>query len=187
MQSRHILYGLLVVVVIVIISLLSSKESFKHVGMAAQLPDGLYFIKSGNNHLTSNIIDTVQCHDFLIGKTAPSQDTAWQIQRVASGVYILFKPGKQECMYSSPANELRSFFFPSCTGKNLCGLEQPDFRGELDPDSLSTYFMILQNPDGKFYLKNMKNNKYVNMTSTKLFLSNSPKQSSLFEIIPVLH
>jgi hypothetical protein len=154
--------------------------------MAAQIPDGTYFIKSGSNHLASSIIDTVQCHDFMIGQTLPSQQTAWQLQRVANGVYILFKPGKQECLYSSPANQLRSFFFPTCQGSNVCGMETPDWRGELDPDSLRTYFMILQNPDGKFYLKNMKNDKYVNMTSSKIFLSNKPQQSSLFEIIPVL-
>ena len=176
--------GLVIIICVTIVLIYRSKEeSFEHVGKAAQLPDGVYTITSADgNILKSSIIDTVQCKDFTLGQPAPSKSDSWLLKRVAGGVYILYKTGKHECLYSSPANQLRSYFFPSCDSQNLCGLETPDWKGELEGDSLRTYFMILQHPEGKYYLKNMQNDMYITMEKDSLLLTKQPTKNSLFDI-----
>jgi len=179
--------GLLIVIVVSIVLLAKGTEKFQHVGMAATLPDGNYSIinVATSNQFASNIVDTVQCKDFMIGQRQPPQTVGWNLKRVAEGVYKLNKPGDQECLYTSPQNTLRSYYFPGCQSKNLCGLDGPDYKGELDQDSLRTYFMILQHPTGHFYIKSMKNDMYVNMNDNKLYLSSQPTDNSLFSIMPL--
>ena len=187
-QTCMICVGLLIIIVVTIILLSrTSGECFEHVGQpvdAANLPDGTYRITNVDGlSLRSDLVDTVQCKDFLIGvQPGPNAFDGWQLQRVSSSVYKLLKPSGKECLYASPANQLRSFYFPSCDGANLCGLSKPDYKGELDGDSLRSYFMILQHPNGKFYLKNMRNNMYVTMTSNKLKMTRQPTTQSLFTI-----
>jgi len=187
MDTSWLICAMLLVVIIVTIVLLyrQKEENFEHVGMAADLEDGVYLVTSANDNrvLASNIVDTVQCKDFMLGQAKPSADNAWMIQKVAQGVYIMYKPGKKECLYTSPAKELRSYFFPSCDSQNLCGLSTPDWKGELDGDSLRTYFMILQHPSGKYYIKSMLNNGYITMSKSRLQLLDEPATDSLFNFI----
>lgn len=180
----------LLIAAIIVVALLTwwlstNQESFQHFGLPADVQDGLYRITSMKGlPLTSNIIDTVMCKDFLIGQTQHSKSTDWKLKRVAQGVYIFYKPGEKECMYTHPTNSIRSYYFPSCSSKNMCGLETPDYRGELDSDSLRTYFMILKHPKGKYYIKSMKNNKYVCMTNSELSFESKPNKNCLFSIAP---
>ncbi len=162
----------------------SSGESFDYTGKGTNIPDGNYYISSAMSHLplTSNIIDTIQCNDFLIGQTEPSETNSWQLKRVAGSVYILFKNNQRECLYSSPANEVRSFFFEDCVSPNLCGAQSLDYRGELDSSSLHSYFMILQHPRGAFYIKNMKNGMFLEMTQDSLRFVKNVNKNCLFNI-----
>lgn len=153
------------------------------------LPDGVYQIKNKDgNVLASNIIDTVMCNDFLIGQPTSSDSSLdWKLKRVASGIYILYKDGEQECLYTHPGDEVRSYNIPgtNCDKQNLCGLETPDYRGELDPSSLRTYFMMLKDKDGKYAIKSMKNDKYLEMKNTLSF-QNTPTEYSMFTITPTM-
>lgn len=164
-------------------------ETFKHVGKPASLHDGIYSIVSADGSpLVSTIVDTVQCKDFLIGQVQPSKQQDWQLKRVADSIYIFYKLGKQECMYSSPNNEVRSYFFPTCNSQNLCGLEEPDYKGELDSESLRTYFMVLQHPSGQYYIKNMKNDMYLCMSKKHgLKFVKQLSADCLFSIAPSVH
>ena len=174
----------MIVIVVSIVLLLKNKEKFEHTGMAASLPDGNYKIVNvaTGNVFANKIVDTVQCNDFMIGQPQPPVSTVWNLKKVAEGVYKLQKPGDQECLYTSPQNTLRSYFFPGCKQTNLCGLDKPAYTGELDQDSLRTYFMILQHPSGNFYIRSMKNDMYVNMSDNKLYLTKGPTDNSLFQI-----
>ena len=173
----------LTTIIVVSIILLCKKEAFEYMASTANLADGVYSITSKSGAvLTSNLIDTVMCKDFLIGQTKPSSDNSWMLKRVAQGVYIFYKQGKKECLYTHPTNDIRSYFFPSCDTSNLCGLTEPDYKGQLDQDSLRTYFMILTNPQGKFFIKSMKNDKYLCMTNNQIKLLDSPDDNCLFDI-----
>ena len=128
------------------------------------------------------------CNDFLIGQPTSSDSSLdWKLKRVASGIYILYKDGEQECLYTHPGDEVRSYNIPgtNCDKQNLCGLETPDYRGELDPSSLRTYFMMLKDKDGKYAIKSMKNDKYLEMKNTLSF-QNTPTEYSMFTITPTM-
>jgi hypothetical protein len=186
MDNTQIIVVILVIVVGFCLYRLTqkSKEQYAFLGAPSNLSDGRYKIVSADGiPLNSDIIDTVQCKDFLIGKMPTHTTLDWELKRVADSVYIFYKVGKKECLYSSPADEIRSYSFPSCDTQNLCGLETPDYKGELDVDSLRTYFMILRNPDGKFFIKNMKSNKYVCMTKKGLQYSTTVNDKCLFSIV----
>ena len=155
-------------------------HSKKHFGAAVDLKDGVYSIKNAEGiDLRSDIIDPVMCNDFLIGQAITKPGLNWKLKRVGpTSVYILYKEGEKECLYSHLGDEVRSYSFPSsCSSKNLCGLETPsDYKGELDPNSMRTYFMLLQSPEAanKFYIKSMKTGKFLEMTKDKLRLSDTP-------------
>lgn len=169
------------ILIIVLVYNKMRKEGFQNLAKPTVLPDGVYRITNTNNiPLTSNIVDTIMCNDFLIGATQPRKQLDWKLKRVAQSVYILYKQGEKECLYTSPADSLRSFYFPSCNTKNLCGLETPNHQGELDGESLRTYFMILQHPSGKYFIKSMKNDMYLKMTKDQLVFSKSPCPECLF-------
>ena len=158
-----------------------------HTGKPSNLPTGMYTIKNKNGVvLISDVFDTLMCNDFLLGRPfEPSKDSNWLLHRVAQSVYIFYKPSKKECLFTHPTDSLRSYFFPTCQGKSLCGLEQPDAYGEIDPESLRTYFMILQDPSGKYYIKSMKNDMYVCMSDKKISLVDQPTEECLFDIQPL--
>lgn len=160
-----------------------SKEAFQtHLGTPVDLPEGQYNILTEDNKpLASNLFTTVQCNDFLFGKTKPSIETSWKLKRVAKGVFILMKPGDKECLYTSPDNSLRSYFFPNCNQQNLCGLPKVNSTGDIDQASLHTYFMILKNPEGKYYIKSMSNDKYICMNQ-HLTLVDQPTSNCIFTI-----
>jgi hypothetical protein len=185
-RTLLIIFGVIAVIaVILIIVTKKSNENFATVGKPSQVPDGVYMINNIHNlPLTSNIIDTVMCKDFLIGTqdAQPTPDKHWLLKRVASSVYILYKVGKKECLYTHPTNTVRSYFFPSCDTKNLCGLETPDAQGELDQDSVRTYFMLLEHPSGKHYIKSMKNNKYLCMNKKQISFRTQPNDDCLFDL-----
>ncbi len=185
-QTLLIIFGIIAVIAVILLLVFrKSSEHFAAMGKPAELADGVYMIQNVNKlPLTSNIVDTVMCKDFLIGThdAQPTPDKHWLLKRVASSVYILYKVGKKECLYTHPTNTVRSYFFPSCDTKNLCGLETPDTQGELDQDSLRTYFMILEHPSGKHYIKSMKNNKYLCMTKKQISFKNNPTDDCLFDL-----
>ena len=188
-KTKTLLFVIAGVAAILIVALvvLSSKEAFQNLGVPADVPDGVYTIRNNAGlSLTSNIIDPVQCNDFLIGQTYPSSSTDWKLKRVAQGVYIFYKQGEKECMYTHPTDSLRSYFFPSCNTKNMCGLETPDYKGDLDKESLRTYFMLLKHPQGKYYIRSMKNNRYLKMTDKSLDFSDKPSEECLFDISPTV-
>ena len=161
-----------------------SSENFtrtkKHFGKSVELTDGVYSIKNIDGiDLRSDIIDPVMCNDFLIGQAITTPGLNWKLKRVGpTSVYILYKEGEKECLYTHLGDEVRSYSFPaSCSSKNLCGLETPsDYKGELDSSSMRTYFMLLQSPEAsnKFYIKSMKTGKFLEMTKDKLRLSDTP-------------
>jgi hypothetical protein len=175
-------FGAVICAVVVVVLLVSlTREQFENVGRPADLSDGAYRITNTSNiPLTSNILTKVMCKDFLIGTQQPQRQLDWQLKRVAQSVYIFYKKGEKECLYAHPSNSPRSYFFPSCDAKSLCGLETPDHQGELDGDSLRTYFMILQHPSGLYYIKNMKNDMYLQMTNKRLSFTKTPNQMCLF-------
>ena len=193
----NILIALCATFVIYIIArfLMSLKEEtyapIEHLGAPVELADGVYSIKNSFGlALTSNIIDPVMCNDFLIGQPVTKPGLNWMLKRVGpTSVYILYKEGEKECLYSHLGNEVRSFSFPAtCSSKNLCGLEAPsDYKGELDFNSMRTYFMLLQSPDGpnKVYIKSMKTGKFLEMTKDKLRLRDTPNKHALFTITKV--
>lgn len=169
---------------IIFTSHVSKKEHFQNIAKASDLVDGTYRIANRDGlPLTSNIITTVQCNDFLIGRTKPSSSLDWKLKRVAQSVYILYKDGEKECLYAHPTNSVRSYLFSNCNSNNLCGLQTLNDRGELDKPSLRTYFMILEHPSGKFYIKNMKNDLFLQMTKNKLSFVNKPNEDCLFSVI----
>jgi len=165
----------------------SRNETFRHLGAPAELADGVYEIKNiYGNDLHTDLVDTVQCKSFMIGKPVRASQKGWKVKRVSSGVYILFKPNEEECLYvNSDSNQLRSYLLSSdagCQSKSLCGMQQPDEKGQLDKSSLQTYFMILQHPNGKYYVKNMKNDKFVMMSDRAIKLVTNPTEECLFTI-----
>jgi len=179
--------GLFVIIVVTIILISRcGQERFQHVGQVSTLPDGVYTITSADGKLMkSDIVDTVMCKDFQLGQQVVPEFDGWQLNRVSQGVYKLTKPGDKQCLYASPANELRMYNFPTCDGANLCGLNGPNYKGELDGDSLRSYFMILQHPSGKFYLKNMMNNLFVTSTNNRIMMTKQPDEQSLFDIAAI--
>ena len=188
-MNRKIKLSLVILSIIVILSTIfiifkhKSSEYYNHFGIPSDIQEGLYNIINKNNiPLASNLITTVQCNDFLFNSTIPTNDTAWKLKRVAKGIYILMKPSDKECLYTSPDNSIRSYYFPNCSNsKNLCGIPSIDYKGEIDEGSLHTYFMLLQNPDGKYYIKSMINDKYICMNNS-LSLVDEPTTDCIFTI-----
>jgi hypothetical protein len=188
-------------------------EKYGNVEIAATLPDGLYRVESTKGlTLNSNILDVVQCNAQLIGRQTPSKELDWQLKRVAQGVYIFYKQNKRECMYTHPTNDVRSFYFqpsgaPSytnntaqsvsyavdgtqimkeetCNLHNLCGSETLNEDGDIDQNSLRTYFMILDAGNNTYYIKSMKNDGYLQLHSKGIDFTKSKKQASTFTITP---
>ena len=184
MNKKLICAGLILVIIITLYKLYKrTTESFAPTVSSTFLPDGVYSIThSSGVPLVSSAIDTVMCKDFKIDPAATPQSVNWQLHRVAQSVYILYKPGKKECLYTNPANEVRSYSFPGCNTQNLCGLEKPDTQGELDKESLRTYFMVLKHGSGKHLLKSMKNDGYLCMKHGQVSFENSPSKDCLFDI-----
>jgi len=162
-------------------------ESFQHIALPAtssDLPDGTYIITShGGINLASNYVTPVQCNNFLYNHPIKGSDkTSWTLQRVADGVYILKKPDGLECLYSNIDRTVRSYVFDTgCNKKNLCGTTKPSYTGNLDENSIHTYFMILKHPNNKYYIKSMSNDMYFTLSNNgTLTLRQEPTEDSLF-------
>ena len=182
MNSKLAIIGaVLVVIIAVVVYYITKKESFQHFGIPTDIEDGAYNIISTKGvPLISSAFTPIQCKDFMFRQSKPSADTAWKIQRVAHGVFMFKKPGDKECMYTSPDSSVRSYVINgSCMSKDICGSTKPTETGDLDERSLHTYFMILQNPEGKYYIKSMSNDKYLSM-GTNLKMLQEPDENSLF-------
>jgi hypothetical protein len=182
-MNKKLLIAVAAIAIIAIIVYLSVKKEFyqEHTGVPVDIPDGVYNILNRNNKpLASTAVTPIQCKDYLFQHAVPSKATAWRVQRVAHGVVMLKKPDDKECMYTSPDSSIRSYVINgSCNSKNVCGMTEPTSTGELDERSLHTYFMILQNPGGKHYIKSMSNDMYLSMDDS-LKLVSEPDDSSLF-------
>jgi hypothetical protein len=170
-------------IILVIVYHMTKKEGFQNLGRSSDLPDCIYSIRSSKSKLplSTNFVDLISCNDFTLGETKRPTKVNWKLKRVAQSVYIFFKEGEKECLYTHASNTPRSYYFPSCDAKNLCGLETPTYEGTLDGDSLRTYFMILQHPSGKFYIKSMKNDMYLQMINDRPSFSKNPNENCLFD------
>ncbi len=186
--STILLLVTLAILLLVILSMCVLKyESFQHVGLpafTADLPDGTYMITSKDGiNLASNYVTPVQCNNFLYNDPIKgSKKTSWNLQRVADGIYMLKKPDGLECLYTNIDKTVRSFAFDTgCNKKNLCGTAKPTYTGNLDENSLHTYFMILKHPNNKFYIKSMSNDMYFTLAPNgDLTLLQEPTEDSLF-------
>jgi hypothetical protein len=181
MDRTLILCIAIIALITAIVYVCARKESFPHVGVPVDMPDGTYNIISvSGKPLASTAFTPIQCKQFLFSQSIPSSETAWNIKRVAHGIFMLKKPGDQECMYTSPDNSVRSYVMNgSCASKSLCGLDKPTETGDLDERSLHTYYMILQHPNGKYYIKSMSNDLFLCMKDT-LSMTNEPTEECLF-------
>lgn len=188
-------------------------EKYGYVELAASFPDGVYRVQSTDGlTLNSSILDVVQCNAQLIGRQEPSKELDWSLKRVAQGVYIFYKQNKQECMYTHPTNDVRSFFFqpsgaPSyknntaqsvsyavdgtqivqeqtCNLQNLCGSETLNSDGEIDSNSLRTYFMILEAGNDTYWIKSMKNDGYLQLSPKGVTFTTQKKHATAFHITP---
>lgn len=182
MQPLTILAASVIIIFFAVVAYYcAKKESFTHVGAPVDIPDGIYnILNQSNKPLASTAFTPIQCKQFMFSQATPSSETAWKIQRVAHGVFMFKKPSDQECMYTSPDNSIRSYVMNgTCASKSLCGLDKPTETGDLDERSLHTYYMILQHPNGKYYIKSMSNDLYLCMKDS-LSLVSEPTEDCLF-------
>jgi hypothetical protein len=186
-STTLLLISIAVIAIVLFTMCILKSESFQHIALpasTADLPDGTYIITSNSGiNLASNYVTPVQCNNFLYNNPIKaSNKTSWNLQRVADGVYMLKKPDGKECLYTNIDRTIRSFVFDSgCNKKNLCGVSKPSYTGNLDENSLHTYFMIMKHPNNKFYIKSMSNDMYFTLSSNgTLSLLKEPTEDSLF-------
>lgn len=151
----------------------------------AELVNGNYIIQNKDDVLLASIAFTpVQCNNFLINyKPNPSKDDSWNLHQVSKGIYMLKKPGGDECLYASIGNTLKSYLLtPGCQSKKVCGLESLDEKDQLDEESKRTYFEIW-NYEGKGYvIKSVETGKYICVEKGKATFSSNPTDNCLFNI-----
>ena len=151
----------------------------------AELTNGNYIIQNKDGVLLASIAFTpVQCNNFLINyKPNPSKDDSWNLHQVSKGIYMLKKPGGDECLYASIGNTLKSYLLtPGCQSKKVCGLESLDEKDQLDEESKRTYFEIWNYAGKGYVIKSVETGKYICVEQGKATFSNNPTDNCLFNI-----
>jgi hypothetical protein len=157
-------------------------------GQPVIMNEGTYWIKNYENvDLTSSAFTPVQCNNFDIGIRKPSMERDWTIKPIDNqGVYQLFKPNQNECLYAGLDNKLKSYFWSDVNcgkRKNICGLDTVNQMGELDERSLPTYFKMLYTVDKQgVLLQNMESNKFVCMQGPDVSMKERPDLSCVFKL-----
>ena len=157
------------------------------IGQPVNLPEAVYSIKNFQNvDLTSSAFTPVQCNNFEIGTMKPSHQKDWLIKPVTPGVYQLFKPKLNECLYAGIDNQLKSYFWNEANcGKrqNICGLEVLNNMNELDDQSMPTYWkIVLTMNNSGVLLQSMDSKKYVCQVGPEVSLKTEPDLSCVFKI-----
>jgi hypothetical protein len=155
----------------------------------ADIPEGNYMIQTLNGRkLMSTAVTPILCDDFTFGNSAllPSRkEDGWKLKKVTKGVYMFFKPTIEECLYVGNGNELKSFAPIGCPKKNLCGLENLNYQGELDnQNDFRTYFRIV-NTDNGFYIISNHNNKYICINESGIGLIDTPTENCIFKFVDI--
>jgi hypothetical protein len=166
----------------------SQDESFRYQSSTptpAELTNGNYVIQNKDGIVLASIAFTpVQCNNFLINyKPNPSKDDSWNLHQVSKGIYMLKKPGGDECLYASIGNTLKSYFLtPGCQSKKVCGLESLDEKDQLDEESKRTYFEIWNYEEKGYVIKSVETGKYICVEKGKATFSSNPTDNCLFNI-----
>ena len=156
-------------------------------GQPVRMNEGVYSIVNFENvDLTSSAFTPVQCNNFEIGIRKPSAQKDWLLKPIDNqGVYQLFKPNQNECLYAGIDNQLKSYFWDEVNcgkRKNICGLEGLNQMGELDERSLPTYFKLLHTVDKKgVLLQNMDSKQFVCMQGPNVSMKQTPDLSCVFK------
>ncbi len=155
---------------------------------APNFGDGIYAIKNYQSiDLTSAAFTPVQCNNFVIGTSRPSTETNWRIKNIVGqpGVIQLVKPQGNECLFAGLDNQLKSYFWSdaSCPKRtNLCGLDTSDYRGDLDPQSMPTYFRILNSSTGGYLIQSLETNKFICLQNNQVSMQVNPNSTCVFSI-----
>jgi hypothetical protein len=174
----------LLVFLAILLIFIKAKETFAMYNVA-DIPEGNYMIQTLNGRkLMSTAVTPILCDDFTFGNSAllPSRkEDGWKLKKVTKGVYMFFKPTIEECLYVGNGNELKSFAPIGCPKKNLCGLENLNYQGELDnQNDFRTYFRIV-NTDNGFYIISNHNNKYICINESGIGLIDTPTENCIFK------
>jgi hypothetical protein len=174
----------LLVFLAILLIFIKAKETFAMYDVA-DIPEGNYMIQTLNGRkLMSTAVTPILCDDFTFGNSAllPSRkEDGWKLKKVTKGVYMFFKPTIEECLYVGNGNELKSFAPIGCPKKNLCGLENLNYQGELDnQNDFRTYFRIV-NTDNGFYIISNHNNKYICINESGIGLIDTPTENCIFK------
>lgn len=174
----------LLVFLAILLIFIKAKETFAMYDVA-DIPEGNYMIQTLNDRkLMSTAVTPILCDDFTFGNSAllPSRkEDGWKLKKVTKGVYMFFKPTIEECLYVGNGNELKSFAPIGCPKKNLCGLENLNYQGELDnQNDFRTYFRIV-NTDNGFYIISNHNNKYICINESGIGLIDTPTENCIFK------
>jgi hypothetical protein len=139
--------------------------------------------------LVSSAFTPVMCNNWIItnqSKFLHPLQKGWVLQEVqgAPGVYIFNKPQMNECLYThytmDKRDEVRSYLKEgSCVKTSLCGDTSLNYQGELDENSLRTYFRLVKAPQGN-YIISVKNNEYLCIDGGKVSFKTSPDASCQF-------
>jgi hypothetical protein len=139
--------------------------------------------------LVSSAFTPVMCNNWIItnqSKFLHPLQKGWVLQEVqgAPGVYIFNKPQMNECLYThytmNKPDEVRSYLKEgSCIKTSLCGDTSLNYQGELDENSLRTYFRLVKAPQGN-YIISVKNNEYLCIDAGKVSFKSSPDASCQF-------
>jgi len=158
-------------------------------GMPAKFNDGVYAIYNyENTSLTSSAFTPIQCNNFEIGVSKPSPQKDWLLKMIdeKQAVYQLFKPTQNECLYAGIDNQLKSYFWNEANcgkRKNICGLEELNSFGELDEQSMPTYFKLVYNTDKTGVLiQSMDSKRYVSLSKDQVTMKDTPDLSCIFRI-----
>jgi hypothetical protein len=166
----------------------STPESFRYRQQSqpapAELSEGHYTITSVNGDVPLNSIafTPVQCNTILFNsKLQPSNQQGWNLTHVSKGIYIFKKPSGKECLYASIGNTLKSYLLSDgCNQTNVCGLEDLDYKKELDPYSKRTYFEVWQYPEG-YAIKNVETQQFICLQEGKISFSSIVTPNCLFK------
>ena len=174
----------LLVFLAILLIFIKAKETFAMYDVA-DIPEGNSMIQTLNGRkLMSTAVTPILCDDFTFGNSAllPSRkEDGWKLKKVTKGVYMFFKPTIEECLYVGNGNELKSFAPIGCPKKNLCGLENLNYQGELDnQNDFRTYFRIV-NTDNGFYIISNHNNKYICINESGIGLIDTPTENCIFK------
>jgi hypothetical protein len=174
----------LLVFLAILLIFMKAKETFAMYDVA-DISEGNYMVQTINNRkLISNAVTPILCDNFTFGNSAllPSRkEDGWKLKKVSKGVYMFFKPTIEECLYVGNRNELKAFAPIGCPKKNLCGLENLNYQGELDnQNDFRSYFRIV-NADGGYYIISNHNNKYICINESGIGLIDTPNDNCIFK------